>query len=454
MPRARSPKGKAESQGGSVNQQRLEFASLFGEKNADILVESLAELEFPTRKTAYTVAEITALLEETIDAHPVLGHSVIVQGEISNVKRSSRGHVYFTLKDATASINGILWASTAARLNFDLHDGLEVYLTGRLEIYRPSGSYSLVASKLEPVGIGALQLAFEQIKARLEAEGLFMDEFKKPIPDFPERIGIVTSSTGAVIHDMLRVIRRKNPLVHVLLHPVKVQGEGAAHEIAQAIRELNHAHYRLDILLVGRGGGSFEDLFCFSEEVVVRAIFASTVPIITGIGHEPDYALADAAADHSASTPTAAADWAVPDLESLLEDHATRARLLLESMAEIMLYHEQTLDHNATRLVELHTSGLESFRHTLAQHRERMVSSFDLYFQKQEQRLAQAAASVDAFNPLGTLARGYGVATNADQTVVRSIQQVKNGEKIDLRLSDGVLACQIMDIQKHVSQKE
>jgi len=440
MPRARSPQNKSNRKPDSTEQQKLEFTSLLLESAVEDLLEARQD-----KKTSYTVSEITALLENVIEDHPTLGHSITVQGELSNVKRSSRGHVYFTLKDAGASIGGILWASTAARLNFDLQDGLEVYLTGRMEIYKPSGSYSIVGSKMEPVGIGALQLAFEQIKARLEAEGLFMEEFKKPIPEFPARIGLITSATGAVIHDMLRVIRRKNPLVDVLLHPVKVQGEGAAMEIAQAIRELNHPHYSLDILIVARGGGSFEDLFCFSEEAVVRAVFASEIPIITGIGHEPDYALADAAADYSASTPTAAADWAVPDVEALIEVHAERARDLLESMAETILYYEQTLDHSATRLIELHESCLESCGHQWEQRKERLLSGFKLAFQKQEQKLAQAVASVEAFNPLGTLARGYGVATDAKQQVIRSVQQVKSGEKISLRLMDGSLDCQVLD---------
>jgi exodeoxyribonuclease VII large subunit len=422
-----------------TNQQQLDFTTILADGTTGGKKQE---------KPSYSVSEITALLEESIGNHPVLGGSIVIQGEISNVKRSSRGHVYFTLKDEEASISGILWASTVNRLNFDLQDGLEVYLTGRLEIYRPSGNYSIVGSKMEPVGVGALQLAFQQIKARLEAEGLFMEEFKKEIPSFPLRIGLITSSTGAVIHDMLRMIRRKNPMVDVLLHPVKVQGEGAANEIAAAIRELNHSHYQLDILIVGRGGGSFEDLFCFSEEAVVRAIFESKVPIITGIGHEPDYALADAAADYSASTPTAAADWAVPDLQSLLENHANLSQTLLESMAEVILYHEQTLDLNATRLVELHESYLESCGHQLLQKQERLLSRFDLAFQKKEQQLAEYGAVLNAFNPLSTLARGYSVATHANGQVIASIQQVKVGDALNLRLSDGALTATVKDIME------
>ncbi|WP_373533169.1 exodeoxyribonuclease VII large subunit [Vampirovibrio sp.] len=425
------PKPKASH----TKQQQLDFTTLLA-----------GDLSGPApQKSSYSVSEITTLLEEAIEAHPALSGSMVIQGEVSNVKRSSRGHVYFTLKDEGASISCILWASTANRLNFELQDGLEVYLTGRLEIYRPSGNYSIVGSKMEPVGVGALQLAFQQIKAQLEAEGLFMEEFKKEIPEFPQRIGLITSSTGAVIHDMLRVIRRKNPMVDVLLRPVKVQGEGAAQEIAAAIRELNHPQYQLDILIVGRGGGSFEDLFCFSEEAVVRAVFESDVPVITGIGHEPDYALADAAADYSASTPTAAADWAVPDLQAIIENHTQLSQNLLESMAEVILYHEQTLDLNATRMVELHESYLETCGHQLLQKQERLLSRFDLAFQKKEQQLAEAAAVLNALNPLTTLARGYGVATDLKGQVIQSIQQVKTGDAFKLRLADGALSATISE---------
>lgn len=427
MPRGKAPKSKSTE----PSQQRLDFTAIM--------------VDGALKKASYSVSEITAMLEDAIDEHPTLGGTMVVQGELSNVKRSSRGHVYFTLKDEEASIGGILWASTANRLTFDLEDGLEVYLTGRLEIYRPSGSYSIVGSKMEPVGVGALQLAFQQIKARLEAEGLFMEEFKKPIPEFPERIGIITSSTGAVIHDMLRVIRRKNPLVDVLLAPVKVQGEGAALEIAQAILELNEPQYNLDVIIVARGGGSFEDLFCFSEEVAVRMVFESRIPIITGIGHEPDYSLCDAAADYSASTPTAAADWAVPDIQLLIENHSVLARDLLENMAELILYYEQTLDHSATRLIETHESCLDSCGHKLEQRSERLQSQFNLYFQKQEQRLGEAAAVLDAYNPLATMARGYGITTDARLNVIRSIRQVQPGDALTVRVQDGEIACQVQD---------
>jgi exodeoxyribonuclease VII large subunit len=419
-------------------------ATAFGQQQLDFSAVVATSAE---PRVAYSVSEVTELLAESIDAHPVLGCPLVVQGELSNVKRSSRGHVYFTLKDEESALNGILWASTVNRLTFELKNGLEVFLTGRLEIYKPSGTYSIVGSKIEPVGIGALQLAFLQIKAKLEAEGLFMAEFKKPLPEFPERIGIVTSSTGAVIHDMLRVIRRKNPLVDVLLAPVKVQGEGAALEIANAIRELNHPSYRLDVIIVARGGGSFEDLFCFSEEDAVRAIFESRIPVVTGIGHEPDFSLSDATADYSASTPTAAAELVTPDIQMLRQIHAERSQELLEAMANVMLECEQTLDLHATRLIELHSGQLEAVQNQMAQKSERLQSQFELLFQRKQQCLAQAASTLEAFSPLKTLSRGYSIASDPAGHVVHSVMQVKTGDPLSIRVSDGTIHAAVNRIE-------
>lgn len=424
---------------GADSQQQLDFSAVIA--------------SHPRKKTTYSVSELTGLIEETLEEHPVLGDTVIVQGELSNVKRSSRGHVYFTLKDGLAAISGILWASVINRLNFDLEDGLEVYLTGRLEIYRPNGTYAIVGSKMEPVGIGALQLAFLQIRERLEAEGLFMEEFKKELPEFPERIGIITSSTGAVIHDMLRVIRRKNPLIDVLVAPVKVQGEGAALEIARAVLELNEPHYNLDLIIMARGGGSFEDLFCFSEEVVVRSIFESRIPVVTGIGHEPDYSLADAVADYSASTPTAAADWAIPDVQLLLEAHADRARDLLSEMADVILMHEQMLDQAATQLIDLHESCLEHCGTKIDQKKDRLISQWELFLQARGHQVSQAAATLDVYNPLTTLARGYNVATDAVGNVIRSVQQVQPDDALTLRVSDGKIFCEVKNKETNYAEK-
>jgi exodeoxyribonuclease VII large subunit len=396
----------------------------------------------PKKKQTLTVYALTQLLKGIIQDHPVLGHSVAVEGELSNVKQSSRGHLYFTLKDEHASINCVLWGSTAKKLVFQPEDGQSVFLTGKLDVYAPGGSYSLVASHIEPVGIGSLQLAFEQTKARLDAEGLFMSQFKKAIPEFPERVGIITAITGAVIHDMLRVIRRKNPLVSILIHPVKVQGEGASQEITQAIETLNHPDYRLDAILLGRGGGSFEDLFCFSEEAVVRAVFNSRVPLITGIGHEPDFSLADAAADYSASTPTAAAEACIPDVLAIENWLESQQQQLLLGLQNGLTDGEQTLDRHATQLIQSVEMLAHQFEAKLERLTEMLESSHSLYFQAKSQRLSTLSAELNAFNPLATLERGYAVVsleTTGSQTPVTTINQVAIGDTVSIRVSDGVL---------------
>jgi exodeoxyribonuclease VII large subunit len=408
----------------------------------------------------YTVEEITRYLDHLITSDSLLGKAVRIRGELSNVKFSSRGHVYFTLKDKQASISGIIWASLVKSLPFKLKDGMAVDVVGKLEIYAPSGTYSIVCQKLEPVGIGSIQLAFEQLKEKLSAEGLFSPAYKKPLPEFPQRIGIVTSRTGAVIHDMLRVLQRKNPLVSLLIHPVKVQGEGAAMDIAKAIQELNHPHHQLDLIIVARGGGSLEDLFCFSEEVVVRSIFASALPVLTGIGHEPDFSLADAVADVSASTPTAAAERAVPDLESLREDlEEIQETLQLELMRSLYFF-EQKFDQRATEflsaLQQIVSVAEQKQRHTT----EKFINEMDHVLLRFENQIGQAAHALDTLNPLKTMARGFCVVTllgsekegrgESSNQVLQSIQQVSPKDSINIRLIDGLIQCEVKET--HVRQ--
>lgn len=415
------------------------------ELQEEALEEALSDHLTPA---CYTVSEITRHIQTLLEEDPVLGRSVVIRGELSNVKRSSRGHIYFTLKDESACLNGVIWAGLSRSLPFKPENGLDVYVTGTIEIYPPNGTYSIVASKIEPVGVGALQLAFRQIKERLEAEGLFRDEFKKPLPYFPRKIGIVTSRTGAVIHDMLRVIQRKNPMVDVLIAPVKVQGEDASVEIATAIRELNQAHYGLDVLIVARGGGSFEDLFCFSEEPVVRAIFESHVPIITGIGHEPDFSLADAAADYSAATPTMAAETAVPDLEAWLETVKQWQQELGHGLSQQLRIAEQRLDLAATQLVDQFNRLLEDSRRDLEQRKERLNFLFEQVFAQTQQRFTCAASELHAFSPLATLSRGYAIVTATDGKVIKSAKRVTAGETLRVKLMEGQLHCEVLSNDK------
>ncbi len=392
-----------------------------------------------------TVTELTRYLEALIGRDPLLSRPIPVRGELSNVKHSSRGHVYLTLKDATASLSGVIWASTARLLPFTLEDGLEVDVVGTLEIYPPNGTYSIKIQRIMPVGTGSLQLAFQQLKEKLTAEGLFLEEYKKPLPSFPLKIGIVTSRTGAVIHDMLRVIRRKNPLVDVLLHPVKVQGEGAALEISTAVKELNHPSYGLDLLIVARGGGSLEDLFCFSEEPVVRAIFASQVPVVTGIGHEPDFSLADAAADYSASTPTAAAEHAVPDIARMQGDLNLLREHLTTEMQRYLLFYEQQLDLRATECIDQLNRAVQQTEHHCGMTQERLMTAMERHLVHCQHRVSQTAESMDAYNPLKTLARGYTQATQPDGSVIRSVATVAAGDRFRLILSDGLVDCEVLE---------
>ncbi len=396
----------------------------------------------------YSVGEVTQHLKDVLADDPVLGGTVVIRGELSNVSRSARGHVYFSLKDDEASMKGVIWAGVANKLSFDMEDGLEVFVTGSIDVYAPYGTYSIVTKSIEPVGIGAIQLAYLQIKEKLEKEGLFNLEHKQDIPEFPRRIGIVTSATGAVIHDMLRVLRRKNPMVDVLLSPVIVQGEGAAQSIAKAIEELNHPEYNLDLLIVGRGGGSLEDLFCFSEEVSVRAVFDSRLPVVTGIGHEPDFALCDAAADHSASTPTAAAEYAVPDYEKLIDEFYRQREDLLEGMQDWLLFFEQTLDQQATQLVDRFQRTLEQAESQLSERRERLLSGIEKHLHTHEQNTVRQAGELNAFSPLETLARGYAVASDTTGKIICSIKGATLGEVLRVQVTDGVIETRIEQITK------
>lgn len=403
------------------------------------------EAKKPSKPEYYTVGDVTRYLDQLISTDDLLGRPVRIRGELSNVKHSARGHIYFTLKDEEASISGIIWASLFKSLPFKLEDGLAVDITGKLEVYAPNGTYSLVSQKVEPVGTGSIQLAFEQLKARLSAEGLFDEAYKKALPDFPLKLGLVTSRTGAVIHDMLRVIRRKNPLVDVLLVPVKVQGEGASAEIAAAIKELNHPDHNIDVMIVARGGGSLEDLFCFSEEPVVRAIFASRVPVVTGIGHEPDFSLADAVSDYSASTPTAAAEMAVPDTERMMDDFEMRWESLITEMTRYFYYYEQTLDSKATEFVDGLTRAAENAERRCEVVEEKLQTGMLHALERYEQRVALMASSLDAFNPLSILSRGFSVASATGGKVIRSIQDVNKGEALEIRVADGFIQCEVTE---------
>ena len=393
-------------------------------------------LEFEAK--TFGVSELTAYLKRTIKTDPILGGTLLVKGEVSNLKPSSRGHVYFTLKDDTASTNAVMWASTASKSKFKLEEGMELIATGDLDLYAPNGSYSLVVKKIEPVGLGGLQLAYEQLKAQFDAEGLFDASRKQALPEFPFRIGIVTASTGAVIHDMMRVIRHKNPFVDVVLYPAKVQGEGASEEIATGIRALEEESLALEAIIVARGGGSFEDLFCFSEEPVVRAIADCRLPVVSAIGHEPDYGLADAVADFSAATPTMAADTIVPDGYKMQELLVDSGQWLGEQVERQLLLSEENAFQLGQRLLDRITPKLTTAEQSLLNFTQRLAHAVEVRLKQAEQQIAGVEDELNAYSPTAILRRGYSVLSHAENgTVVRTLEDLEGSPDLRLQLADG-----------------
>ena len=439
----------------------------------------------------YTVSEFTgearAILEAAFD-------SVYVEGEISNLRIAGSQHAYFVLKDERAQLRCVLFKGYRAGLKFQPEDGDQVLLFGRVTVYEARGEYQLIVEHMEPRGLGALQKAFEQLKVKLTAEGLFAEEKKKPIPEFPWKVGVVTSPTGAAVRDILNIIQRRNRKVSVLLHPVKVQGEGAAQEIADAVKQMNRMN-DIDVLIVGRGGGSIEDLWAFNEEVVARAISASKIPVVSAVGHEIDYTIADFVADLRAPTPSAAAELTVPGLNTITQELRRFTERLLEVLynrigghkellgrlikrrffnepMQILEPHAQKLDDLNTRLLRgldqwvvlqrqkligrvqqlLHLSPqklvrqlqekMESLHHRLGQ-------NIVLIVRLEQKRFDGAVKNLHALSPLSILDRGYSITTFDGKALTQS-GRVQEGDSVNVRLAKGSLEC---TVDKALSQK-
>ncbi len=371
---------------------------------------------------------------------------VVVAGELSNVSRPRSGHVYLTLKDAHAQIRGVIWRSTAERIRFEYGDGLEVVCQGDIDVYPPRGSYQLSIRKMRPLGEGALQLAYRQLFQRLSAEGLFDAELKRPLPRFPRRIGIVTSPSGAAVRDFLQVLQRRWRGASVLVVPARVQGDGAALEIAAAIEAANHVRPRLDVLVVGRGGGSLEDLWCFNEEPVVRAIYESRVPVVSAVGHEIDVTLADFAADVRALTPTEAAEHVSPDSAeiraALLGAHRRMTALLRNRIATA----ENQLQALASRpALRRPLDRIHDLARQLDELQFRADRAVRNQIQRAEGQLANAAASLDALSPLAVLGRGYSITRKQDSSdPLHAAADVQPGDTIVTRLDDGSITSRVL----------
>lgn len=376
--------------------------------------------------------------------HDLLLFQLSIRGEISNFKLHYSGHMYFTLKDEQSTIRAVMFKSSNYKLKFKPENGMKVIAQGRISVYERDGQYQLYVENMQPDGIGALHIAFEQLKKKLEAEGLFDSERKKSLPKFPKRIGVVTSATGAAIRDILNVLKRRYPAAEVLLYPVLVQGEQACFEIVEGIQYFNDTK-SVDVIITGRGGGSIEELWAFNEEIVARSIAASQIPVISAVGHETDFTIADFVSDVRAPTPSAAAELAVPSQYELrdkvqglqsrliyaLNNRLESRRLKLERLMQSTAF-RNPLDNISQSRLRLDEMGKDLLKNMLYQ------------LKNQREQLASLCGKLDALSPLSVLSRGYAIVKTSDGQIIRTVHEVNEQQKIKVQLQDGEFQCTVL----------
>ena len=434
-----------------------------------------------------SVSTLTKYLKTKFDRDPYL-ERVFLTGEISNFRRRPK-HQYFAIKDEKSVIQATMWAGAFSKLNFELEEGMKVNLVGRVQLYEPGGSYSIIIEKMMPDGIGALAIQLEQLKKKLTAEGLFNPDFKQAIPAFSRKIGVVTSPSGAVIRDIITTVNRRFPMTEILLFPAKVQGNGAAEEVASRIREAN-GRTDLDVLIIGRGGGAIEDLWAFNEEIVVRTIFESRIPVISSVGHETDTTLADFVADRRAATPTAAAELATPNTRLDILQYLTNSEIRLSTSVQRSVNQGQerfirlqnsVIFRQPERLYDGYLQKLDQLTGTLTQnlqqhyqknqqtqvlltsrltslrlsqkiiessrYLDREIASlkinFTNFFEQQKIRAEKAYDSLSLIDPEKIIKRGFAIVRTAEQKVVKSTQDVKTGDFLSLEVSDGQIDVEV-----------
>lgn len=397
-----------------------------------------------TQETVFSVSQVTTEIKQLLVAHFSTKGTYWIKGEVSGYRgRNQAGHMYFKLKDENAVINVVFFKFSNAKSKVELKEGQSIFARGRVDVYEKSGSYQLIIDEIRVDGTGDLYLKFEQLKKKLQDEGLFAAERKKPLPKFPSTIGIVTSSTGAVIRDIIHVIRNRYPLIKILVFPVKVQGDGAADEISTAIVRANKMS-NIDVLVVGRGGGSIEDLWCFNEEKVARAIFASSIPIVSAVGHQTDFTIADFVADVRAATPSQAAEMIVPSKTEILASmEAVMKHIVREVRLRKQVYFEKLQSYlrspvlvNPRNLVyqkaQRFDFAFESFIDLMRQHRERNRMLFE-----------KAQSNLQLVSPTAVLSRGFSIVEKKNKEIVRDSGQVEVKEEVVVRLHKGTLECQV-----------
>jgi exodeoxyribonuclease VII large subunit len=390
-------------------------------------------------KNVITITELTRQIKYSLESS---FPRVWVEGEISNFKHHTSGHLYFTLKDEGAQLSAVMWRSRVSYLSFQPEDGMKVIARGSITVYPPRGNYQLDVEQIQPLGLGELQQAFERLKQKLDAEGLFDAEHKKPIPEFPERIGLVTSETGAALQDIRSVLSRRQPSVEVILAPVRVQGAGAAEEIADAIKDMNQFG-DIDVLIVGRGGGSLEDLWAFNEEIVARAIYASKIPIISAVGHEIDFSIADFVADLRAPTPSAAAELVVRDRTELLEDIGN----LCYTMRDALNNQLSGLRDRTVSLVRSYSFNrpkdlVREFSQRVDELERSLGISFAHVTRIAQQKYKSLRQQLQALNPAGVLKRGYAIVRREGRIVPRAAL-LDYGDDAEIQFHDGTVGVKV-----------
>lgn len=417
----------------------------------------------------YTVTQLNQQIKGMLESNPSF-RNIFVQGEISNYKQHTSGHHYMTLKDADGAISAVLFRADAARLRFRLMNGMKVIARGRVSSFPKTGQVQLYLADLMPDGTGALHLAFEQLKAKLYAEGLFDQSHKQEIPRMPHTIALATSPTGAAVRDMIRILGRRYPLAKVQLWPVLVQGENAAADIAKTIARVN-AHGQADVMIVGRGGGSLEDLRAFNEEIVARAIYNSKIPVISAVGHEPDVTIADFVADLRAPTPSGAAELAVPDrgeLSILIDREQERLMTALENRLNGLANRLQAQENRLARctpaqyvaerrrrteeLIErmrlAQRRKIDSLKTSFSYHEKKLRDMPDILLERRRGKLQSLSGQLDALSPLRVLARGFSVVTDAQNKIITDSADLQTGDAVTLRFAQGTAKAQITSVQK------
>ena len=393
-------------------------------------------LDIPERHLL-TVSQLTDLIKTSLEES---FYDIWMEGEISNLRIPTSGHIYLTLKDKASQIRAIIFKSSARNIKFELKDGIHIICHGRITVYDPRGEYQIVIDTVEPQGIGALQLAFEQLKEKLLKEGLFDAKRKRPIPLLPRKIGIITSPTGAAIRDMLNIINRRFSNVHIIINPVPVQGEGAGIEIARAIEEMNEFE-DIDVLIVGRGGGSLEDLWAFNEEVVARAIYNSKIPVISAVGHEIDFTIADFVADLRAPTPSAAAELVVKNKIDLMESLSHLFSRLKNGIKTLFDAKRSAL-REEIRAMKDPATRINEYIQRIDDLSIRLTGGINRYLDGLKKRIVAEAGKLNALSPLAILSRGYSIATKLpEMQIIKDVKEVQKGDEVNIRLHKGEVIC-------------